>query len=81
MAPIPSTMKAVQMAQTGGVDVLELKDVPVPAPGPGQVLVRNRFAGVNFIDTYFRTGLYPLPHLPATLGREAAGEVVAAHAS
>ncbi|PNY29402.1 Quinone oxidoreductase-like protein [Tolypocladium capitatum] len=81
MAAIPSTMNAVQIARTGGVEVLEHKAVPVPVPGPGQVLVRNRFAGVNFIDTYFRSGLYPSPHFPLTLGREAAGEVVAAHAS
>ncbi|KAM4058905.1 zinc-binding dehydrogenase [Hirsutella rhossiliensis] len=76
---LPSTAKAVQISKTGGVDVLEYNDVPVPpAPGPGQLLVRNRFAGVNFIDTYFRVGLYPAPVLPLTLGREAAGEVVAA---
>lgn len=76
--PLPRTAKAVQMATTGGVNVLELTDVAVPpAPGPGQLLVRNRFAGVNYIDTYFRTGLYPAPVLPLTLGREAAGEVVA----
>lgn len=67
------------MSKTGGVDVLEYRDVPVPpVPGAGQLLVRNRFAGVNYIDTYFRNGLYPAPVLPLTLGREAAGEVVAA---
>ncbi|KAJ6444934.1 LOW QUALITY PROTEIN: putative quinone oxidoreductase [Purpureocillium lavendulum] len=71
-------MKAI--AKNGGVDVLEVNDVPVPQPGPGQVLVRNRFSGVNFIDTYFRTGLYAAPRFPLTLGREAAGEVVAAGA-
>ncbi|KAL3953897.1 hypothetical protein ACCO45_011853 [Purpureocillium lilacinum] len=60
-------MKAVQIAKNGGPEVLELNDVPVPQPAPNQVLVRNRFSGVNFIDTYFRTGL-PL------------GEVVAAGA-
>ncbi|KND92431.1 putative quinone oxidoreductase [Tolypocladium ophioglossoides CBS 100239] len=81
MAPVPSTMNAVQIARNGGVEVLEHKAIPVPTLGPGQVLVRNRFAGVNFIDTYFRTGLYPSPHFPLTLGREGAGEVVAAHAS
>ncbi|KAF4506113.1 hypothetical protein G6O67_006230 [Ophiocordyceps sinensis] len=76
---LPSTAKAVQMAKTGGVDVFEYKDVPVPsAPGPGQLLVRNRFAGVNYRDTYFRTGLYAAPVLPLILGHEAAGEVVAA---
>lgn len=76
---LPSTAKAVQIAKTGGVDVFEYKDVPVPsAPGPGQLLVRNRFAGVNYRDTYFRTGLYAAPVLPLILGHEAAGEVVAA---
>lgn len=81
MAPIPSTMKAVQISQNGGLDVLEHKDIPVPALKDGQVLVRNDFAGINFIDTYFRSGLYPAPGFPLTLGREAAGEVIAAHAS
>jgi NADPH2:quinone reductase len=74
-------MKAVQFSRTGGVEVLEHNDVPVPTPAEGHVLVRNRFGGVNFIDTYFRTGLYKAPSLPMTLGREAAGEVVAAHPS
>ncbi|PHH89947.1 hypothetical protein CDD83_4894 [Cordyceps sp. RAO-2017] len=82
MAPpppsVPESAKAVRIGRTGGVEVLQLDDVPVPRPGPGQLLVRNRFAGVNFIDTYFRTGLYKAPALPLTLGREAAGEVVAA---
>ncbi|GAO19266.1 uncharacterized protein UV8b_04980 [Ustilaginoidea virens] len=81
MAPVPSLMKSVQISKTGGVDVLELKDdVPVPTLSSGQVLVKNAYAGVNFIDTYFRTGLYPAS-LPLTLGREAAGEVVAADSS
>lgn len=78
MPPVPQTMKAIQVAQTGGPEVLQLKDVPVPAPSAAQVLVKNDFAGVNFIDTYFRTGLYPAS-LPLTLGREAAGTVVASH--
>jgi NADPH2:quinone reductase len=54
--------------------VLALEDVPVPEPGPGQVRVRLRFAGVNFIDTYQRSGLYPVP-LPFSPGSEGAGEV------
>ncbi|KHN98455.1 quinone oxidoreductase [Metarhizium album ARSEF 1941] len=78
MAPIPTTMKAVEISKTGGIDVLDYKDVPVPTPKEGQVLVRNEFAGVNFIDTYFRSGLYKLS-LPAVLGNEAAGEVVSHH--
>ncbi|KAG5928923.1 hypothetical protein E4U42_007628 [Claviceps africana] len=76
MAPIPSTMKAVRIASTGGPEALDVTDVPVPAPSASQVLVRNEFAGVNYIDTYFRSGLYATP-LPTTLGREAAGIVVA----
>lgn len=80
MAPIPQTMKVVQVAVTGGPEVLEFKDVPVPQPSASQVLVKNEFAGVNFIDTYFRTGLYPA-QLPLTLGREAAGTVVASQSS
>lgn len=78
MAPIPTTMKAVQISKNGGPEVLEHVDVPVPKLGDNQVLVRNDVAGVNFIDTYFRTGLYPTPNLPLVLGREAAGEVIAA---
>lgn len=73
-------MKAVQISKTGGVEVLEYKDVPVPSIGKCQVLIKNDYAGVNFIDTYFRTGLYPSP-LPLVLGREAAGEVVSADSS
>ncbi|KAK1566066.1 zinc-binding dehydrogenase [Colletotrichum navitas] len=81
MAPIPQTMNGVQISRTGGVEVLEYRtDLPVPALAEGQVLVRNAYAGVNFIDTYFRTGLYKAP-LPLTLGREGAGTVVAAHPS
>ena len=79
---IPATMKAVQIQSTGGVDVMEYKtDVPVPTLAAGQVLVRNEHAGVNYIDTYYRTGLYKAPSFPYTLGREAAGQVVAAHES
>lgn len=74
-------MKAVQISKIGGPEVLEYAEIPVPALGEGQVLVRNRFAGINYIDTYFRSGLYPAPSMPLVMGREASGEVVAAHAS
>ena len=77
MAPLPSTMKAVQITKNGGIDVLEHVDTPVPKPSPTQVLIKNEYAGINYIDTYFRTGLYPAPKFPLILGREAAGEVVA----
>lgn len=81
MAPIPRTMKSVSISKTGGVEVLDHGDVPVPTLKEGEVLVRNEFAGVNYIDTYFRSGLYPSPSFPLTLGREGAGQIVAAHAS
>lgn len=81
MASLPSTMKAVQINKTGGLEVLEYVDVPMPTLAEGQILVRNAFCGINFIDTYYRTGLYKAPSIPMTLGREAAGEVVAAHPS
>jgi NADPH:quinone reductase len=69
-------MKAIRILKTGGPEVLTLQDVAMPAPGPGQVLVRASAIGVNFIDTYQRSGLYPLP-LPTGLGSEAAGTVEA----
>ncbi|KAI1345207.1 hypothetical protein F5Y15DRAFT_20646 [Xylariaceae sp. FL0016] len=78
MASIPSSMKAILIDKTGGTEVLQYKtDVPVPTPIDGQLLVKNDFIGVNYIDTYFRTGLYPAPQFPYILGREGAGTVVA----
>jgi NADPH2:quinone reductase len=71
-----AAMKAIRVSQHGGPEVLVLEDVPEPTPGPTEVLVRLAGAGVNFIDVYHRTGLYPQP-LPITLGSEGAGEVVA----
>ncbi|KZZ95260.1 Alcohol dehydrogenase superfamily, zinc-type [Moelleriella libera RCEF 2490] len=76
MAAVPSTMKAIVVSAHGGPEVLQYTDVPVPRPSAGQVLVRNEFSGVNYIDTYFRTGLYQA-QLPLIPGREAAGHVVA----
>ena len=69
-------MKAIRVAAHGGAEVLKLSELPAPEPGAGQVLMRVAAAGVNFIEIYQRTGLYPLP-LPYTPGGEAAGEVVA----
>ncbi len=69
-------MRAVQIARHGGPEVLELVDLPEAEPGPGEIRVRHRAVGLNFIDTYQRTGLYPVK-LPAVLGMEAAGEVEA----
>jgi NADPH2:quinone reductase len=68
--------KAIRMQQTGSPDVLQLEEVEVGAPGPGQARLRHVAVGINFADTYFRTGLYPVP-LPAGMGVEAAGVVEA----
>ncbi|KAK4544387.1 hypothetical protein LTR36_004278 [Oleoguttula mirabilis] len=77
MASIPDKMKGVIIEKTGGSDVLQYKtDLPVPTPKAGQVLVKNDFIGINYIDTYFRTGLYPAPSFPHILGREACGSIV-----
>ncbi len=67
-------MRAIQIQQTGGPEVLELVELPVPTPGPGQVLVRIKASGINFIDTYLREGRYPAA-LPFVPGEEAAGTV------
>ncbi|KAL2256644.1 hypothetical protein VTK26DRAFT_1363 [Humicola hyalothermophila] len=81
MAPIPQTMSGILIEETGGIEVLKWKtDLPVPGLKEGEVLVRNEFIGVNYIDTYFRTGLYPSP-LPLITGKEAAGTIVALHPS
>ncbi|MDX3907594.1 MAG: quinone oxidoreductase [Pigmentiphaga sp.] len=66
--------KAIRIEQYGGPEVLKLVDVEVPPPGPGEVRIRQYAVGLNFIDIYFRTGLYPAS-LPAVLGFEAAGVV------
>jgi len=68
-------MKAIRVHETGGPEVLRYEEVPDPAPGPGEALVRVEAAGVNFIDVYHRTGLYKVPFLPFTLGQEGAGTV------
>jgi NADPH:quinone reductase len=67
-------MKAIQITETGGPGVMKLVDVDVPKPGPGQVRIRHKAIGLNFIDTYHRSGLYPVP-LPSGIGLEAAGVV------
>ncbi len=68
---------AVRVHKTGGPEVLTYEDVEVPAPGPGQIRIKQHASGVNFIDTYFRSGLYSAPSMPFVSGNEGAGEVVA----
>lgn len=67
-------VKAIRMSQNGGPEVMQLVDVELGEPGPGEALVRHHAIGVNYIDVYFRTGLYPQP-LPAGVGMEGAGIV------
>ncbi len=67
--------KAIRIHAHGGPEVLRWEDVPTPEPGPGEVLVHHTAVGLNYIDVYFRTGLYKVPTLPATIGMEAAGVV------
>ena len=69
-------VKAVRIHQTGGPEVMQFETLELQPPGPGMVTVRNHAIGLNYIDTYHRSGLYPLP-LPTGIGLEGAGEVTA----
>lgn len=68
---------AIVMQKPGGADVLQWQKVEVGSPGKDEVRIRHRAVGLNFIDVYFRSGLYPAPELPAIIGMEGAGDVVA----
>ncbi|KAK4140260.1 uncharacterized protein C8A04DRAFT_32218 [Dichotomopilus funicola] len=81
MASIPKTMSGILIEENGGVEALKWKtDIAVPELKDGEILVRNEYVGVNYIDTYFRTGLYKAP-LPLITGKEAAGIIAAVHPS
>lgn len=67
--------RAVRIFEHGGPERLEVETQPSPSPGPGEALVRHTAIGVNFIDVYHRSGLYPVPRLPSGIGMEAAGVV------
>ena len=69
--------RAIRLHAYGGPEAMVLEDVGLAAPAAGEVLIRQHAIGVNFIDIYYRTGLYKYPALPATLGLEGAGEVLA----
>lgn len=68
--------KAIRIFETGGPEVMQYVDVDVPAPGPGEATIKQQAIGLNYIDVYFRTGLYPQP-LPGGIGMEASGVVEA----
>jgi NADPH:quinone reductase len=69
--------KAIRIHANGGPEVMVWEDVPTPEPGPGEALIKHEAIGLNFIDVYFRTGLYKAPNLPLIIGQEGAGTVVA----
>src|SRR3954463_16425405 len=69
---------AILVSRNGGPDVLEYREIDVPPPGSGEVQIRQAAIGLNFIDTYFRSGLYPAPNgFPYIAGEEGAGTVIA----
>lgn len=68
--------KAVRLHETGGVEKLRYEDVPTPSPKRGEALIAQEAIGLNFIDVYFRNGLYKLPKFPAVIGMEGAGIVL-----
>jgi NADPH2:quinone reductase len=68
-------VNAIRVHETGDPQVLKYEQIELPSPGPGEVRVAHKAIGVNYIDTYFRSGLYPAPSLPYTAGNEAAGIV------
>ncbi len=67
--------KAIRIHSHGGPEVMRWEDVPTPEPGPAEALVHHTAVGLNYIDVYFRTGLYKIPTMPATIGMEGAGVV------
>jgi NADPH2:quinone reductase len=73
--------KAIRIHANGGPEVMLWEDVPTPEPGPGEALIKHEAIGLNFIDVYFRTGLYKAPNLPLIIGQEGAGTVLAVGAN
>jgi NADPH2:quinone reductase len=69
--------KAIRIHQNGGPEVMQWEDVPTPEPGTGEALIKHEAIGLNYIDVYFRSGLYKAPHMPLTIGMEGAGTVLA----
>ena len=70
-------IKAIRIHSPGGPEVMKWEDVPRPEPGPGEALIKQEAVGLNYIDVYFRSGLYKAPTMPLIIGQEGAGTVVA----
>ncbi len=73
--------KAIRIHANGGPEVMLWEDVPTPEPGPNEALIKHEAIGLNFIDVYFRTGLYKAPNMPLIIGQEGAGTVIAVGAN
>ncbi|EGN93658.1 hypothetical protein SERLA73DRAFT_189395 [Serpula lacrymans var. lacrymans S7.3] len=73
----PTAIQAITIAKHGGVDVIEKTTIPFPDVAPGHLVIKVQYLGVNFIDTYYRQGIYPVSSFPFVLGKETAGIVVA----
>ncbi|KAH9928988.1 NAD(P)-binding protein [Amylocystis lapponica] len=73
---IPANVQAITISKQGDFGVIEKTEIPLPKPGPGEAVVKVHYGGVNFIDTYYRQGLYPLTRIPWTIGTESSGTVV-----
>jgi NADPH2:quinone reductase len=73
--------KAIRIHSPGGPEVMRWEDVPTPEPGPSEVLIKQEAVGLNYIDVYFRTGLYKAPSMPLVIGQEGAGTVTAVGAN
>jgi NADPH:quinone reductase len=77
MAPIPKTTRAVVIDKPGGPEALRYTTShPAPTPKADEAVIKTKYSGLNFIDTYYRSGLYPAPQLPLVLGYEGVGEVL-----
>ncbi|PPQ79897.1 hypothetical protein CVT25_002953 [Psilocybe cyanescens] len=74
---LPSTVEAITIPHTGGVEVLEKTTIPFPKVNPGDIVIKVEYFGVNFIDTYYRQGLYKYTSFPAIIGKETSGTIVA----
>ncbi|KAG6899820.1 hypothetical protein C0993_006521 [Termitomyces sp. T159_Od127] len=74
---LPTTVDAIIIPKTGDVEVIEKKTIPFPKPLPGSIVIKVEYLGVNFIDSYYRKGLYSLKEFPAILGEETAGTIIA----
>src|ERR1700752_4640289 len=69
--------KAIRIHHPGGPDAMKWEDVPTPEPGPNEALIKQEAVGLNYIDVYFRSGLYKAPTMPLVIGQEGAGTVLA----